>query len=418
MPDPALAGDWNIPPVDEQIRRDTPALVDQTLANHGSWDAVAYLLTNHYLPREAYESWRMGEVTFLEETQLNGQPHLLEILNAALTHAQEMGLESQPKTWHGWGEIAGQPLRLFRDEKTNRRFQLRLAPKAARIQLDLFMDAPQTMMLDRLRQMVLQRNRELATLFAQAHDQLGNHPSLEKLEAIHAAMEDLEITQPTAWFDYLDCVIAPAAAEEFPRRANDIMLPLWRAVAQAIAQLALDPHHSTTHHASEAWLRAQGWQQCLASIAHTTNWHTHTSLHQRRIAALTAIGEQTCAQQAWMLFCWLHPNDAATALERSDLHACGMQWYWQQFTQLEPALSTENFPALIALHGKSGTEPPPAEFALAEQTPGWHHYQLIRDLLRHERPNFPDPNRRRALKASSPRLFLIFMATRRQRHGK
>ncbi|MDQ6951029.1 MAG: hypothetical protein Q9M26_05135 [Mariprofundales bacterium] len=397
--------------VTAQIQRDTPALVEQTLASHGGWDAVAYLLTNHYLPSEEYEAWRMGEVAFLEETQINGQPQLLERLDAALAYAQAMGLEIKPKTWHGWGNIAGQPLRLFRDEKTNRRFQLRLVPKAARMQLDLFMDAPQTMMLDRLRQMVLQRNHAVATLFAQARDQLGNHASLTKLEAIHTAMEGLEITQPVAWFDYLDRVIAPAAAEEFPRRANDIMLPLWRAVAQAMASLPLDPHH-----ASEAWLRAQSWQQCLASIAHTPDWHTHARLHRCRIAALTAMGEQTAAQQAWMLFCWLQPNDAASALEQSDLHACALQRYWQQFTQFDPALGTEDFPALMALYGKLETVSP-AEFALAAPTPGWHHYQRIQDLLRHESPSAPDPNRRRALKASSPELFQAFMATRRRQHG-
>jgi len=94
-----------------------------------------------------------------------GNPQrMVEMLEAALLHAKSMGLISEPTSWSGWGKQAGQTLRLFRDNDVNARFQIRLSPEKNKPQLDLFMDAPHIILLNRLRQAMLNRSPECSAL--------------------------------------------------------------------------------------------------------------------------------------------------------------------------------------------------------------------------------------------------------------
>jgi len=219
--------------MNERIKRNTPAMVEQTLANYGAWDAVSFLLISHRLRQTWYEAWRMGEIACLEDAIAGNTQRILEMLEAALLHATSMQLITKPHTWSGWGKQSGQPLRLFHDDDLNCRFLVRLSPKADRPQLDLFMDAPHTLLLNRLRQALLYRQPERDALFDRALDEITNEPALARLDAIRAAITTQQIDHPVAWLRHLKEVIAPAVADEFPHNSLDIMAPLWRSAADA-----------------------------------------------------------------------------------------------------------------------------------------------------------------------------------------
>ncbi|MDQ6972908.1 MAG: hypothetical protein Q9M30_09680 [Mariprofundaceae bacterium] len=398
---------------DEKIRRSAPALVEQTLAEHGAWDMVSFLLTCHRLRQADYEAWRMGAVECLEDVITGNRQRIMEMLQSALAHANSMGLVDTLITWHGWGRLAGQTLRLFHDDETNRQFHLLLSPRQDRAQLDLFMDAPHTLLLNRLRRAMQERSPELGKLFDRALDEIPNEPALARLDVIRAAMNRHPMGEPMPWFRYLEEVIAPAAADEFPGSDLDIIAPLWRDVAGAMAQLPFDAQQATIH-SSEAWLRAHAWEDCLSSIEQVPHWHVYPCLHERRIAALSCMGDHDSVRRAWMLYCWLCPGAAATALDDADLKSCGLQRLWQQFSQLETAQPADDFPALIALHLRHEEEPDDA-FAYACHTPGWHHYRMLCDLLASEKNGMADVKLRRSLKVASPWLFYAFMAMAQRR---
>lgn len=395
----------------EKISRAAPALVEQTLADHGIWNAVVFLLISHRLRQSDYEAWRLGGIACLEDAVIGNPRRILAMLDAALAHAQSMGLDSATITWTGWGKQAGKQLRLFRDDETNARFQIQLAPRPDRPQLDLFMDAPHTILMNRLRRALLDRDPEQDTIFDRALDDMPNEPALARLDTIRAAMKQKTADDAAVWFKHLDEAIAPAVMDEFNRRVMDIMAPLWRRVAGAMQDAPFDPEHGAPH-ASEAWFRAHAWESCLEAIESVSGWYRHACLHERRIAALSAMGNHDAVRQGWMAFCWLCPRDAAGALNRADLHACGLQRLWQQFSHMEPAQPVEDFPALMRLHGLHAN-PQRIAFEHAGRTQGWRHYQLVSDLLTHEKNGSVDVELRRSLREASPWLFQAYMARMR-----
>jgi len=397
--------------MNERIKRNTPALVEETLANYGAWDAVSFLLISHRLRQTGYEAWRMGDVVYLEDTITGNMQRIVEMLEAALLHAESMGLISAPASWNGWGKQPGQTLRLFHDDDLNGSFLVRLSPKSDRPQLDLFMDAPHIILLNRLRQALLNRSPECDALFDRALDDIANEPGLARLDAIRAAMTSPSIENPVAWFAYLNDVIAPAARDEFSQHSLDIMAPLWRDAADAMAHIPFEPDHPNNH-ASQAFLLAHAWEQCLKSVEHIAGWFEHPSLHDRRIAALSAMHEHKAERAAWMLYCWCCPDAVITALDKANLHACGLHTSWQHFSQLETEQSIEYFPALIALKHRLNNNDQTPIFEQARHTNGWQYYQQITDLLASEQHGETDITRRSALKASSPWLFQAYLTAR------
>jgi len=401
--------------MNERIRRNTPALVEQTLANYGAWDAVAFLLISHRLPQAGYEAWRMGDAECLEDMMKGNLQRMLEMLEAASLHATSMGLISEPATWSGWGKQAGQNLRLFHDDDTNTRFQIRLKPKADRPQLDLFMDAPHIILLNRLRQALLNRSPECDALFDRALDDIANEPALARLDSIRSAMRMTAIEQPEAWLGYLNDVIAPAVVDEFAHRSLDIMAPLWRSSADAMAQFPFNPEQADNH-ASYALLLAHAWEQCLTSVEQVPDWFKYASLHDRRIAALGAMHDHQAEREAWMMYCWYCPDAASTALDcaalnDNGLHACGLHALWQQFSQMENEQAVEDFPALMALRFRFDVEQD-SLLEHAKHTTGGRHYQQVIALLRSEQSGNVDIALRSILKTSSPWLLQVFMADR------
>jgi len=394
----------------QQIARNTPSLVDQTVASYGSWDTIAFLLVTHDLHQREYEAWRMGEVAWLEDAMVGSPQDVVAMLKVALSYGQSIGLIAEPISWHGWGSCANQTLRLFHNDTLNSTFQCRLSPASGRRQLDLFMDAPHIVLLNQLRQAMRNRDPQQSTLFDRAFSTIADDPVLARLDTIRVAMATTKITDPLAWFTHLNETIAPAARDAFAQQSIDIMAPIWRTAADAMAQTTFDPLQPDLH-ASQALLLAHDWEQCIATIAQTPHWFEHAPLHGRRIAALSAMDAHQTLRTAWMAYCWHCPDDAATALNQADLHSCGLHGAWQQFSQLEHNPSIEDFPALAAILAPSQDSPPPSAFIDEKQTKGWHHYQQVIALQQQERHHGTDITLRSALKTSRSWLLQAYMAS-------
>ncbi len=386
--------------------------MEQSVADRGHWDAVTFLLTCRLLRQRDYAAWCSGQITALEAA-IDADPRWLDaLLTTAMRYAeQQLKLTSIETTWRPWGDTDGDPLRLFHNDAQNQRFQKRLAPRRNRRQLDLFLDTPRTILLNRLRSAVRNRSADYHRLMRRARAELGNAPALTRLEAIHDALENETVADPIRWLERLMRVVIPAAKEEFPTGEYDVASPLWRAAAAAMVDLPFDPAHPE-YHASYPLLQARDWEECLAAVDRVADWTAYPPLHHRRITALSAMGDHQAAREGWMLFCWLHPDAAASALATTDLRPDGLHGVWRQFTQLESAcgedaIAISDFPALIALRYPLQTEPP--LFAHAGGTIGWRHYQLLNRLSAAEQRGAPDIALRQSLKQNSPGLLRAFL---------
>jgi len=394
----------------KQINRTIPALVEQTLAEHGVWNAVVFLLSAHRLRQSDYEAWRLGNIVCLEDAIFGNRQRILEMLDTAWRHAEHMGLLTTSMIWTGWGHQEGTPLRLFHDADENTRFQIQLTPKADRPQLDLFMDTPKTILLNRLRRALLERDPECDVLFERALDDMPNEPSLARLDVIRAAMQSHVIENARSRFKYLDEVIAPAVMDEFGSRGMDILAPMWRASAVALQDTPFEPAHPDQH-ASEAWLRAHAWEQCVEAIESVTDWSRYSALHERRIAAITGMHPHPeDVRHAWAEFCWLCPQDAAKALDTADLHSCGLHRLWQQFSLMEPVQPVDAFPAFMRIYGLHTSRQTTVSHEI-QQTRGWQHDELLAGLISQEQKGNSDMGLRRRLKEANPSLLHAYMAT-------
>ena len=402
--------------MDRGWQQDVPVWVEQTLATSGRWEVVSFLLTAHLLARSDYEAWRLGEYETLDAAMAGRD--LQEVAAMVLSALQDV--DARPLTatahrWYGWGACEGRHLRLFADAELEQRCLYCWSPQQDRAQLDLFMDAPRLVLLNRLRQAMVERSAQCEVLFDRAAAEIGDDASVARLEMIYAAMAQREIADPLVWLAYLQQTIVPAIHDEFPHCAADLLAPLWRRSAESLAERPFDPAHPQ-HHCSALWLQAEAYDAALEAVAAVPQWWRYAALHLCRIAVFQAQHDQQQVRAAWSLFCWVQPDAAGSALESADLHASGLARLWTMAGQLE--LPVEDMPALLLLHDSlqalSDLEAMVAgDAALADVVgDGWQHYQMLRALLQSEATGACDVDARAALKAPAPALFRAFMATR------
>jgi len=342
----------------DKQQHDTAAWVDQTLASHGAWDAVCFLLTIGRLSQENYEAWRLGEVETLEDVVSGSPKRIVEMLKLGLMHAKQRGLHVAEKSWQGWGEKVGQNMRLFADDALNAYFSCVYSPAEDRSQLDLFMDAQHVVCFNRIRSALMQRSLQLPALFDDAFERYADDPVLARLEALYVASKDEQAcnhTDVVARFCQLKQEITPLAVEElatFSPQAHDFLSPLWRSIAQSLEHHAFDPSQPDLH-ASQAWLQAKAYDKAIHAVQDVEHWQRFPTLHLVMIDAFFAAQQIVALRGAWMGLCLHCPRAVALHINAehyaNNLKACGLKHHWDRFKGLEHRPSVEDFPAWLII---------------------------------------------------------------------
>lgn len=182
------------------------------------------------------------------------------------------------------------------------------------MQLDLFADGRDVVLRNAAISALLARDEAVArrSLAALA----GERPDDALLPSLACLLEAMSKPQPllrthelaAAAIDELDGSITPMAVKALPRLAvHDWLVPLWRALAQAMADLPYRAAEKPVH-AAVAWLRAGDWRETEAAVSTIPSW--------RRIPAPLAWMAQARFAQgnlapAWPLLAelaWLAPQ--------------------------------------------------------------------------------------------------------------
>jgi hypothetical protein len=396
------------------IDTELQAQVDAQLMEQGAFAPLEMLFNTGRLVYGDYEAWRRREIELLDDVLMGDRGKVLAEMEQAAAYARSIGLVEQSQEFSAWG-ADGKLLRASADSKLQRLLGNRYIPAQSAPQMDLFFDNPVVALTNGIVRALSARNlaesqRQLDRLYVQA----PNHADLAAFDQLVRALGDLE--QPVgdclARLQFLSA-ITPTARQLLGSGCRDYLSPLWRHLAEALADrsfIATEPDL----HRSYALSQAQDWSGVSECILREPQWWLHAPLCQRLADSAFRRRRRAEALTAWCHLCWTAPDRAPGAtqqLRQSDLSSL-----WQAFLDTEgeaedsglavTSLSACDFPAWLLLH-----EPGLARQLAADLPQGTsaaeNHYRIIHRWIHAHRGHRQEEEMalRKALQQSHPVLF-------------
>lgn len=395
---------------------DLQAQVDALLLEQGAFAPLELLLATGRLLYTDYEAWRRGEVGRLDEVLMGRREAVREELEHAAAYARALGLMEQAQELAAARDAGSgtRALRVSDDSRLATLLASRYVPAQSAPQMDLFFDNPVVALVNGVaRALAAADAAEAARQLDRLYAKEPNHSELPAFDRLLDALS--HPGRPIAdCHGELEFVtgITPDAWRLLGARARDLLVPLWRHLAQALGSTPYSPQAPMLH-ASHAWSEAHAWDEVRASVLREPQWWRHVPLALRLIESSLRRRRRAEALSGWFQLCWQAPErvpEALEALRFPDLHAV-----WQRFVQAEEepleeegrqrALTAADFPAWLLLD----------EPALARRLPelpigasaGEEHYRLAHRWItaREARRPAEEMALRKDLKERQPALF-------------
>ncbi|MEP7246906.1 MAG: hypothetical protein ABI885_24930, partial [Gammaproteobacteria bacterium] len=231
------------------------AQVDAQLIEQGAFTTLELLLESGRLIYSDYESWRRGEIEFLDSVLMGNRDKIRGQVEQAIGYAKSIGLVEETQEFLPWVEqaaasssdtrpaastanrlISAKPLRISADAQLHRLIASRFAPAQSAPQMDLFFDNPVVALANGIVRALSARNiddaqRQLDRLYAHA----PNHADLASFDRLVTALGHLNevVGDPQTEIDFL-LSITPTAKRLLGSQSRDLLAPLWRQVADAL----------------------------------------------------------------------------------------------------------------------------------------------------------------------------------------
>ncbi|MHB1829668.1 MAG: hypothetical protein ACYCV6_18640 [Steroidobacteraceae bacterium] len=329
------------------------AQVDALLLEQGAFAPLELLLATGRLLYADYEAWRRGEVARLDEVLMGRREAVREELEQAAAYARALGLAEQRQEFLAPDDSGSRSgaARISADERLAALIATRYVTARSAPQMDLFFDNPVAALVNGLTQSIAALDaHEAARRLNRLYWQEPNHPDLPAFDRLLAALERLgrPIADCGEELEFITAV-APEAWRLLGARARDLLVPLWRHLAEALGATPYSPHTPMLH-ASYAWREAQGWAEVAASVLEERQWWCHVPLAVRLIESGLRRRRRGEALFAWFQLCWHAPERVAEALEA--LKFPDLQAPWQRFLEWEDGL----------FEAAGGSAPGPADF--------------------------------------------------------
>jgi hypothetical protein len=394
--------------------------VDDQLLEQGAFSVLELLLVSGRLAYSDYESWRRCEIEFLDSVLMGSPEKIRTQIEQAVSYARSIGLVEQPQEFTSWQTDAGmgnKPLRISDQPQSHRLMAGRFIPAQQAPQMDLFLDNPVSALTNGIVRALAAGNasdaqRQLDRLYSIApnHSDLAGYDRL--LATLHRLGQPIEDAQQE--LDFL-LETMPTAKRLLGAQWRELLTPLWRQLADALEGRTFSADQPQLHR-TFALSQAQDWASVSACVLKESQWWQQPSLclllahsgafQHRRIEALTG----------WFNLCWHAPDEAATALHRTQQPDAGVGAAWQQFLAVEDelddadtdetALTPCDFPAWMLLHEAGLARQLSVDLAQT-QTPGEERYRCVHKWIEARRTQRRDDELalRKALQASQPTLF-------------
>ena len=218
-------------------------------------------------------------------------------------------------------------------------------------QLDLFLDSQSVQACNALRLALGKRDPAAAR---RAHDELAAvdaaHRWLPCAGRLIEALEAPAPADPEAALGML-CRLRgdwTQAAQTILGAEHDVLVPLWRAVGDALEGGAFDPEHPMRH-ASYAWMASGAWTRAEQCIRDVPDYRSEPVLLARMAEAAWHQRRGAQAIDHWFALCWLAPEAFHRLMERGDVPDPFLRRSWERCgdQDVEPAISPAWFPAWV-----------------------------------------------------------------------
>ena len=325
-----------------EIDKTVQQAVDRLLLEQGAYLPLELLLAEGRLLFTDYEDWRAGQIAYLDES-LFGDPEQCEaLLQQAAAYAQALRLQPDTLIYPPWG--GGANLIFSPHAEFDRLFHTRFAKQEDVPQLDLFMDAGGSILVNGIRQALISRDhsearRQLDLLFDTdpGNNQLG---SLERL--VEAAEQlPLPVEDAAKELAALQQEFRPLALDLLGVGSRDYLAPFWRRLLATVWEQPFDPAQPELH-ASYMALQLEDWDLVQQSIEDLLDWRAQPILLRRFAQACGRLQQTERAACCWFELCWRFPEQAE-AIGREAESPWRERWRW--FLELEPELPNRDFPA-------------------------------------------------------------------------
>jgi hypothetical protein len=395
--------------------------VDDQLLEQGAFTVLELLLASGRLAYSDYESWRRREIEFLDGVLMGSPEKIRAQIEQAVNYARSIGLVEQPQEFLAWQTDSpastNKPLRISDQPQMHRLIAGRYIPAQQAPQMDLFLDNPVAALTNGIvRSLAAGKAADVQRQLDRLYEIAPNHSALAGFDRLLAALNRLgqPIAEAQQELDFL-LDIVPAAKRLLGSQWRELLTPLWRQLADALAAVPYSSEQPQLHR-TYALSQAQDWASVSACVLKEPQWWQHAPLclllaqsgafQHRRIEALTG----------WFQLCWHAPAQAVDALNYPQQPDAGIGAAWQEFLATaddladedadETTLTASDFPAWMLLR-----EPGLAQQLQLDlpqtQTPSEEHFRCVHRWIQARRAQKKDEelSLRKALQASQPMLF-------------
>lgn len=396
------------------MNRSVQSAIDQLLLEQGEYSPLEYLLQEGRLMYADYEAWRNGELSCLDEALFGDPGQICRELEDAEEYLQHRGWQAAPRQYHLWGGEASRgnspPLKASSDRPFNERFHRCYCRPEDLPQLDLFTDSPVTSLANGIARALASRDAvEARRLLEQLADAAPDHAQFGAYEQLTEAAEAMATPVGDVRTELLRLqeTLIPLADSVLGRDSHNLLIPLWRRLAEELRDRSYDADEPELHSSYTAAM-ARDWAGVRLAVENESEWRSDPVLLLRHARACDQLRDTPAALSGWFALCWQYP-DRADALASSTNTELREQWH--AFGDLEPALSIPAFPAWLLLTRPALTqilpEPAVGGDAWPESYPTVYH--LCAAILAGRSGD--DLDLRRRLKSQDPDLMTCFLAT-------
>lgn len=319
-------------------------LADLLFQRDGGYAPWTMLIEVGALTLEQHLRWRSGAIEVLESVLAMPAPLVLRLLREADNWARQLGLgvEHVPRVT---STTSGDLCRALQQGNARDEALFFTCYGARQIemgQLDLFIDAGPTPIINDLRQRLLDRNiKSVVVLCARLRKDYPQHPSLENIEILSTALADsFDITaEPRHVLTALIEQTTPAATQFFGHRAREFLGPFWLNLLPHFANADFDANEPQAH---ASWLHEQlgDWPGVLAATEpDRSDLYNEPPLLTRRALALYKTRRTADANVMWCQLCWLDGECANELFQSADFPDTTLQRIWHDFLDLDSDLA-------------------------------------------------------------------------------
>lgn len=326
------------------VEKPVQQAVDRLLLEQGNYTPLELLLADGRLLFADYEAWRAGEGQYLDELLFGDPGQSQELLQQGSVYAEALGLETEWINYPPWGDHGQANLPFSPNSTFNRLFHTRYRKPTDVPQMDLFMDATGSTLVNGIQAALIGRDypearRQLDLLF----DADPGNSRLGSLEQLVEAVVKLDraVTDAAGELHYLEQELLPLAGDLLGAGSRDYLAPFWRRLLQSVAGQDFDPTRPELH-ASYMAIQLEDWDQVQQSIETQADWTGQLLLLRRYAQACGRLQQHDQAACCWFRFCWQFPGQADVIGREAE-----PVWRhrWRRFVGLEPELPNPDFPA-------------------------------------------------------------------------